>query len=338
MLLQGDAGADGARDDLHHARLRHRRADVRPRRRHVRRARSSRAARCGSSSSRRASLHRRRCWLGARAWTSDVERLPLDRGPAARAASTCRPAAASRRAAATPTSGAATRVPADVRRRRAATTAACWRVEPSHEPEPLLRVEGLTKHFPVTRACSSGAGRRRVKAVDGISFTIGQRGDARARRRVGLRQDDDGRLLLRLEQPTAGRVLVDGKDVHASGRRAQASTARRCRRCSRIPWSSLNPRMRVRDIVAEAARRQPARRPPRRSATASRRSWRRSACRPSRPSRYPHEFSGGQRQRIAVASALASSPKLIVLDEPVSALDVSIRAQIMNLLKDLQSE
>src|SRR5207245_951900 len=143
------------------------------------------------------------------------------------------------------------------------------------------------------------------------------------------------RLLLRLERPTAGRVLLDGRDVHALTGADLSQYHTRVQAVFQDPWSSLNPRLRIRDTIAEAL-------------IVNRRVTRAGKLERveevlhqvglplAAASRYPHEFSGGQRQRIALASALASDPELIVLDEPVSALDVSIRAQIMNLLKDLQ--
>jgi len=176
-----------------------------------------------------------------------------------------------------------------------------------------------------------------VKAVDGISFTIGREETVALVGESGCGKTTTARLLLRLEKPTTGRVLLDGQDVHALAGGPLRAYRSRVQAVFQDPWSSLNPRLRVRDTIAEAL-------------VVNKRVTRTEARRrvalvleqvglpADAASRYPHEFSGGQRQRIALASALASDPELIVLDEPVSALDVSIRAQIMNLLKDLQEQ
>jgi peptide/nickel transport system ATP-binding protein len=200
--------------------------------------------------------------------------------------------------------------------------------------EPLIRAENLTKHFPVIRGLLVGRTTGQVKAVDGVSFTIGRQETLGLVGESGCGKTTTSRLLLRLEQPTAGRVLLDGQDVHALRGAELHRYHTRVQAVFQDPWSSLNPRLRVRDTIAEAL-------------VVNRRVTRAGKLERveevlhqvglplSAAARYPHEFSGGQRQRIALASALAAKPELIVLDEPVSALDVSIRAQIMNLLKDL---
>jgi oligopeptide/dipeptide ABC transporter ATP-binding protein len=205
------------------------------------------------------------------------------------------------------------------------------------EAEPVLRVQGLTKHFPVTKGLLWMKTVGAVKAVDGVSFSVAQGETLAIVGESGCGKTTTARLILRLEEPTAGHVYVDGKDVHT----LTGDDLRRYRMTVQAvfqdPWSSLSPRMRVRDVVAEPLvinQRLSSSEVKERVAEM----LARVGLRPQQANFYPHEFSGGQRQRIAVASALVSNPKLIILDEPVSALDVSIRAQIMNLLVDLQRE
>jgi len=203
--------------------------------------------------------------------------------------------------------------------------------------EPVLRVEGLTKHFPVTEGLLWMKVVGAVKAVDGISFSVKQGETLAIVGESGCGKTTTAKLILRLEEPTAGQVFVDGKNVHTLGGHELRDYRTTVQAVFQDPWSSLSPRMRVHDIVAEPLvinGSMPAAVIKERVAAM----LSRVGLRPQQASLYPHEFSGGQRQRIAVASALVSDPKLIILDEPVSALDVSIRAQIMNLLVDLQRE
>jgi oligopeptide/dipeptide ABC transporter ATP-binding protein len=200
---------------------------------------------------------------------------------------------------------------------------------------PLLEVEGLTKHFPVRRG-ALGRVTGVVRAVDEVSFriepgtTLGLVGES------GCGKTTTSRLILGLVRPTAGSIRFGGADVLALDRAGMRGYRRGVQAVFQDPYASLDPRMRIRDTIAE-----PLVINERGLGAANRlRRVRELIELVGLPARsadlFPHEFSGGQRQRIAIARALALSPRLVVLDEPVSALDVSIRAQILNLLRDLQ--
>lgn len=201
--------------------------------------------------------------------------------------------------------------------------------------EALLRVDGVEKYFPVTKGVLVTRTVGWVKAVDGISFDIGQGETLALVGESGCGKTTTAKLILHLDEPTAGKIYFEGMDVHALKGDDYKRNRMNVQAVFQDPWSSLSPRMRVRDIVAEPlvsnqklSRQEVQERVEKVLADVG--------LNPAHANNYPHEFSGGQRQRIAVASALVSNPKLIVLDEPVSSLDVSIRAQIMNLLRDLQ--
>ena len=203
--------------------------------------------------------------------------------------------------------------------------------------EPLLSVTDLKVHFPIRRGFLFDRTVDHVKAVDGVSFEIQEGQTLGLVGESGSGKSTTAYAALQLLRPTAGSVRFLGRDLT----RLRGEELRRMRREIQIvfqdPYASLNPRMTVGRIVAE---------PLQTHRIGTRRSRRASVARllelvgfdPSYTNRYPHEFSGGQRQRIGIARALALNPKLIVCDEPVSALDVSIQAQILNLLKDLQRD
>ena len=206
----------------------------------------------------------------------------------------------------------------------------------SASPARLLDVEGLVKHFPIRKGLlQREAGR--IHAVNGVSFSI-DRGETLALvGETGCGKSTVGRTIMRFYEPTGGRVLFEGVDLATAGRGEIRRLRRRMQLVFQDPYSSLSPRMTVGDIVAE----------PLVIHNVGDRVSRRARVRelfelvglaPRLSTRYPHEFSGGQRQRIGIARALALDPSLLILDEPVSALDVSIQAQIINLLTDLQEQ
>jgi oligopeptide/dipeptide ABC transporter ATP-binding protein len=202
-------------------------------------------------------------------------------------------------------------------------------------PKPLLRVEHLRKYYPFTKGILLARTLGEVKAVDDISFTIAAGRTLALVGESGCGKTTTSRLILNLEQPTAGYVLLEGKPIHRLAGDALRAYHALVQAVFQDPWSSLNPRMTVGRIIAESLIVAGWNRD--RIAARVSELLQEVGLRPEQAAHYPHEFSGGQRQRIALAGALASRPRLIVLDEPVSALDVSIRAQMMNLLKDVQA-
>jgi oligopeptide/dipeptide ABC transporter ATP-binding protein len=193
---------------------------------------------------------------------------------------------------------------------------------------PLLDVEGLVREF--------AAGARPLRAVDDVSFHIGSGETLGLVGESGCGKTTVGRLILRLLPATAGRIVFDGEDVTRLPERRLREFRRNVQVVFQDPYSSLNPRLRVRDIVGEPLRNFGATR--RAAAARVGELLDRVGLPPAYMTRYPHAFSGGQRQRIGIARALALGPRLLVCDEAVSSLDVSVQAQILNLLADLQQE
>ncbi|MFX0542222.1 ABC transporter ATP-binding protein [Roseovarius sp. S4756] len=201
---------------------------------------------------------------------------------------------------------------------------------------PLLEVRNLAKHFPITGGLLNRE-QARVYAVDGISFsvkageTLGIVGES------GCGKSTVGKTILRLEDATEGQVLLKGEDITHLSRKQMLKHRREMQVIFQDPYASLNSRMRAQDIVAE---------PLGNFDTGSRRArlekvadlFARVGLRPDAMHRFPYEFSGGQRQRLGIARALALGPEIIIADEPVSALDVSVQAQVINLMMDLQQE
>ena len=202
--------------------------------------------------------------------------------------------------------------------------------------EPLLEVKNLKKYFPVQSGVF-GRTTDYVKAVDGVSFnifkgeTLGLVGES------GCGKSTTGRMLVNLMAPTSGEVIFEGRDVAKLSKKEQKSMRKNIQIIFQDPYSSLNPRMNIGDIIAE---------PMKVNKTEKKEDIEKRVLSllncvglaSFHRNRYPHEFSGGQRQRVGIARALSLNPKLIVCDEPVSALDVSIHAQVLNLLHDLQKE
>jgi oligopeptide transport system ATP-binding protein len=203
---------------------------------------------------------------------------------------------------------------------------------------PLLEVRGLAMHFPITEGMVFSRKVGDVKAVDGVDFSIARGETLGLVGESGCGKTTTGRCILRLEKPTAGQILYDGQDISRLPMRELVSLRRRMQVIFQDPYSSLNPRMKVGDIIAEPIRVHGLEADPTRRRGKVRELLSICGLDPKFADRYPHEMSGGQRQRVGIARALAMDPEFIVCDEAVSALDVSIQAQVVNLLEDLREK
>ena len=208
--------------------------------------------------------------------------------------------------------------------------------DPTAGDRPLLEVEGLKKHFPVRKGVLSRVVGQ-IRALDGISFSIGRGETLGLVGESGCGKSTAGKTIVKLLEPTAGRIRLDGVDITDLDRRAMRPYRRDMQIVFQEPYSALNPRTRAGDIIAsplevhgveDAAKR-------RDRVTEL---MRRVGLSPGKRNHFPHQFSGGQRQRIGIARALALNPSLIICDEPVSALDVSVQAQVVNLMVGLQRQ
>ncbi|MDI2128922.1 ABC transporter ATP-binding protein [Yinghuangia seranimata] len=204
--------------------------------------------------------------------------------------------------------------------------------------EPILQVNGLVKHFPLTQGILFQKQIGAVKAVDGVSFelhkgeTLGLVGES------GCGKSTVAKLLMNLERATKGQVMYKGQDISKLSGGALKAVRRNIQMVFQDPYTSLNPRMTVADIIAEPYAIHPEAKPKQGAKKRVQELLELVGLNPEHINRYPHQFSGGQRQRIGIARGLALNPEIIICDEPVSALDVSVQAQVINLMEKLQGE
>ena len=203
---------------------------------------------------------------------------------------------------------------------------------------PLLEVKGLRMHFPITEGIVTRRLVGEVKAVDGIDFTV-RRGETLGLvGESGCGKTTTGRCILRLENPTAGEIIYDGVDIASLNQKQMIALRQRIQVIFQDPFSSLNPRMKIGQIIAEPMKVHGIEPDAGKREARVRELLTICGLNARFADRYPHEMSGGQRQRVGIARALAMNPEFIVCDEPVSALDVSIQAQVINLLEDLREK
>lgn len=205
------------------------------------------------------------------------------------------------------------------------------------EPTALLEVKNLKKHF-VSKTGLLSRNKQIVRAVDGVSLQVNQGETLGLVGESGCGKSTLGRVVLRLLEPTAGSILFEDQDITVLSASAMRPRRRRMQIIFQDPYSSLNPRMTVRQTLLEAMHIHGLIKDKSEEQDRVATLLKKVGLRPDQMTRYPHEFSGGQRQRVGIARALAVEPKFIVADEPISALDVSIQAQIVNLMRDLQEE
>ncbi|MCF2532951.1 ABC transporter ATP-binding protein [Yinghuangia soli] len=204
--------------------------------------------------------------------------------------------------------------------------------------EPILQVQNLVKHFPLTQGILFQKQIGAVKAVDGVNFELTQGETLGLVGESGCGKSTVAKLLMNLERATAGQVRYKGEDISKVSGKALRSVRRNIQMVFQDPYTSLNPRMTVADIIGEPYAIHPEAAPKGSAKHRVQELLELVGLNPEHINRYPHQFSGGQRQRIGIARGLALNPEIIICDEPVSALDVSVQAQVINLMEKLQGE